>query len=141
MWLESRQVLALLGDQKITIASFVALMFYGAFMIIRRGTALSRLRAIIIFGCAAVWLLVVITGVILGDLAQWSSLAVFLFAIGVEGGTSLRAPSTVASEQNPQTAKRAAPRRPLVAEGPMDNAGCDTPSFQNEIVTGSCLSN
>jgi hypothetical protein len=44
---------ALLGDQKVTIASFVSLLVYGAFMIIRRGTTSNRLRASIIFGCAA----------------------------------------------------------------------------------------
>lgn len=141
MWLDSRQMLALLGDQKVTIASFVGLLFYGAFMVIRRGTTSSRLKAIIIFGCAAVWLLVVIIGMIPGDFAQWSSLAVFLFAIGIEGSKSPRAPSTVASEHNVQTARRSAGRRPSEAAGPMDNTDRDTPSpIHTESVTGTCLS-
>lgn len=134
-------MLALMGDQKVTIASFVGLLFYGAFMVIRRGTASSRLRAIIIFGCAAVWLLVVIIGMISGDLARWSSLAVFLFAIGIEGSTSPRAPSAVASEHGTRTARRSPGRRPSVAAGPMDKTDGDPPSpIHTESVTGTCLS-
>ena len=37
-----------------------------------------------ILAAAAVWLIVVATGVIVDNLARWSSLAVFLLAIGID---------------------------------------------------------
>jgi hypothetical protein len=142
MWLESRQFLALLGDQKVTIASFVGLLFYGAFMLIRRGTASSRSRAIFIFGGAALWLLVVMIGMIPGDLSQWSSLAVFLFVVGIDGTASSRASSVRTCKRAGRTAERATPPEPSVAmELSGDADGFGPPSFHPESIIGPRLSN
>ncbi|PXA84805.1 hypothetical protein DMC47_39300 [Nostoc sp. 3335mG] len=90
MGLEARRILALIGDQRVTIAAFLGLLLYGAVLLVGRRSRSGRVRAILIIGGAALWLLATATVFITGDLARWSSFAVFLFAIGVEGGTSIR---------------------------------------------------
>jgi len=83
-------MLALAGDQRVTVAAFLGLLLYGTALLLGRRSRSGRIRALLIIGGAALWLLCALTAIILGDLARWSSLAVFLFAIGVEGGTSIR---------------------------------------------------
>lgn len=87
MWPESRRFLTLMGDQRVTFAAFLGLILYGAVLAMRSDDRLGRLRAWLIFCTAALWLAAAVIGLIAGDLARWSSLAVFLFAIGVEERT------------------------------------------------------
>ena len=91
MWNESRQILALIGDQAVTIAAFCALMVYGSALLLRSDTGSDLLRALITLGGAALWLLSVSAGLLENDLARWSPLAVFLFAIAVDGRATSRA--------------------------------------------------
>ena len=140
MWLESRQLLALLGGQKVTIASFLGLLLYGAIMIARRGSRSNRLRAIIIFGSATASLVVVLLGLIPGDLSQWSSLAVFLFAIGIEG--SSRASVGAGLSRKYRVADRATSRDASVAaQTDRTSRGERHLPFHSESLTGPHLSN
>jgi hypothetical protein len=76
MWYESRRILALIGDQRVTIAAFFGLLLYGSALLASRSAQSARVRALLITGGAALWLLAAMIAIIPGDLASWSSFAV-----------------------------------------------------------------
>jgi len=117
MWNESRRILALIGDPRVTTAAFAGLLLYGTVLLVRRESRSGRVRACLIIGGAALWLLAVTSAIIAGDLARWSSFAVFLFAIGVEGRTSSR----------PMRSGAPSGRRPVPVAGRVP-ASRDTPA-------------
>lgn len=104
MWNESRRIFALLGDPRVTVVAFMGLLLYGVVLLARRESRSGRVRAVLIIGGATFWLIAATSAIISGDLARWSSFAVFLFAIGVEGR-----PSPRPSRKPASPAQRSAP--------------------------------
>lgn len=90
MWSESRRLLALVGDQVGTITAFCGLMAYGVVLLLRVRTRADRIRAFVTLGGSMLWLMCVSAGWLHNDLARWSPLAVFLFAVAIDGRTSSR---------------------------------------------------
>jgi len=87
---ELRQILALMGDQAVTIAAFAALFAYGVRLLSVSAAGIGRLVALLILGSSTAWLLLAVTGIIRQDLANWSPAAVILLAIGIEGRAASR---------------------------------------------------
>jgi hypothetical protein len=81
---ESRQILALLGDQSVTIAAFIGLLVYGIALLARSASGPDLGRALMILCIAMLWLACASTGIFGRDLAPWSPLSVFLLAVGLE---------------------------------------------------------
>ena len=61
-----------------------ALLLFGIALLLRRETGLDSVPALGILGIAGLWLSLVTLGMLHGELARWSPLAVFLLAIGIE---------------------------------------------------------
>lgn len=84
MWIEARHVMAIVGDDVVTVVAFCALLLFGVTLLIRHGAGTDRIAAIGILCVATLWLLFVMAGILRGDLARWSPLSVLLLAIGIE---------------------------------------------------------
>ena len=81
---ELRHILALMGDQAVTVVAFAALLAYGMALLSANGGGIGRLAALLLIGGSAIWLLLAMTGIIRSNLANWSPAAVMLLAIGIE---------------------------------------------------------
>lgn len=82
---ELRFILATMGEETVTIASFAALLLYGLVLFAMTNGSIGRFAAILVFGSSATWLVLVALGPIHDGRAGWSPVAVILLAIGMEG--------------------------------------------------------
>jgi hypothetical protein len=81
MWGEVRHALAMAGGPGGTIGAFCALLLYGLVSLIRCDADISRLSAGILLSVAALWLSLVLLGILKSGLAHWSPLAVLLLVL------------------------------------------------------------
>lgn len=80
-----REVLALMGDQRVTLAAFGGLLAYSLILLASADAWSGRVSALLLLCSTLTWFVLVLAGRLQGDLANWSPLAVLLLAIGREG--------------------------------------------------------
>jgi hypothetical protein len=121
MWIEARQFLSLLGDDRVTVIAFGAIILFAVHLFTSSQTPAERAWSIAILAIATLWMLCAIAGLLGKTMASWSPLAVLLLALGNEASRN-RAPG----------AERASARRALGAQ-----TDAPQPSSEGETTDGS----
>lgn len=81
---EARQFLSLLGDDRVTILAFGAIILFAVHLLTNSQSPTERLWSIAILAVAILWMLLADAGMLGETVASWSPLAVLLLALGNE---------------------------------------------------------
>jgi hypothetical protein len=84
MGIEARQVLSLLGDGRVTMLAFGAIILFAVHLVKNSQSPAERLWSIAILAVATLWMLIADAGMLRETVASWSPLAVLLLALGNE---------------------------------------------------------
>jgi len=81
---EARQFLSLLGDGRVTILAFGAIILFAVHLLTNSQSPTERLWSIAILVVSTLWMLFADAGMLGETVASWSPLAVLLLALGNE---------------------------------------------------------
>jgi hypothetical protein len=84
MGIEARQFLSLLGDGRVTVLAFGAIILFAVHLLTNSQSPAERLRSLAILAVATLWMLLADAGMLGETVASWSPLAVLLLALGNE---------------------------------------------------------
>lgn len=112
MWIEARQFLSLLGDDRVTVIAFGAIILFAVHLFRNSQTPAERAWSIAILAIATLWMLCANAGLLGKTIASWSPLAVLLLALGNEARRDRAPGAEQASARRSCGAETDAPQLP-----------------------------